>query len=51
MCDKFEATLGSVFNFNEVRRLMSSEHVGSVSRSFGLLLLMEWMLAYKVSID
>jgi asparagine synthase (glutamine-hydrolysing) len=50
-CDTFESLFSHVFDFRAIRRLMREEHAGSVSRSFGLLVLMHWMHAWGMSVD
>lgn len=47
-CDRFEASFGTLFNFEAIRPLLKTERAGGVSRIFGLLFLMHWMQAHGV---
>lgn len=51
MCDEFESQFAEYFDFREVRRLISTKHVGGVTRVFSLLMLMKWMQSRNVQIS
>jgi asparagine synthase (glutamine-hydrolysing) len=51
LCDEYAQVYGKAFDFDVLRPLMRSERPGSVARIFGIVLLMEWMRAHKVSIS